>query len=79
MSIKLQIEHDFEFLSLKEATQARLSLHLSKCHIVRNRTFILFVFPKIQFPFNSHEKAHCNQICFYKLCRFLYSRSFLFF
>ena len=36
MSVELLIEHYFEFLSLKEAAQARLSLHLSKCHIVRN-------------------------------------------
>ena len=36
MSVKLLTEHIFEFLSLKEAAQARLSLHLSKCHIVRN-------------------------------------------
>ena len=29
-------EHHLDFLSLKEAAQARLSLHLSKCHIVGN-------------------------------------------
>ena len=29
-------EHYFEFLSLKEAAQAHLSLHFSKCHIVEN-------------------------------------------
>ena len=34
MNIKLLNEHHLEFLSLKEAAQARLSLHLSKCHIV---------------------------------------------
>ena len=34
--IKLQIEHHLEFLSLKEAAEARLSLHVSKCHIVGN-------------------------------------------
>ena len=36
MSIKLLIEHHLECLSLKGAAQARLSLHLSKCHIVGN-------------------------------------------
>ena len=36
MSVKLLTEHNLEFLSLKEATQARLSLHLSKCRIVGN-------------------------------------------
>ena len=36
MSVKLLTEHHLEFLSLKEAAQARLSLHMSKCHIVGN-------------------------------------------
>ena len=36
MTVKLQTEHHLEFLSVKEATQARLSLHLSNCHIVGN-------------------------------------------
>ena len=36
MIVKLLTEHQLEFLSLKEAAQARLGLHLSKCHIVGN-------------------------------------------
>ena len=36
MTVKLPTEHHLEFLSLKEAAQVRLSLHLSKCHIVGN-------------------------------------------
>ena len=36
MIIKLLTEHHFEFLPLKGTAQARLSLHLSKCHIVGN-------------------------------------------
>ena len=36
MIVKLLTEHHLEFLSLKEAVQARLSLHMSKCHIVGN-------------------------------------------
>ena len=36
MSVKLLTEHHWEFLRLKEAAQARLSLHLSKYHIVGN-------------------------------------------
>ena len=36
MSVKLLTEHDLEFLRLKEDAQARLGLHLSKCHIVGN-------------------------------------------
>ena len=34
MIVKLLNEHYLEFLSLKEAAQAHLSLHMSKCHIV---------------------------------------------
>ena len=33
MSVKLLSEHHLDFLSSKEAAQARLSLHLSKCHV----------------------------------------------
>ena len=36
MSVKLLIEHYFELLNLKEAAQAHLSLHITKCHIVGN-------------------------------------------
>ena len=36
MTVKLLTEHHLEFLSLKEAIQAHLSLHLSKGHIVGN-------------------------------------------
>ena len=37
MSIKLLTEHRLEFLSLKRGcTEARLNLHMSKCHIVGN-------------------------------------------
>ena len=33
MNVKLLTEHHLEFLSLNEAAEARLSLHMSKCHI----------------------------------------------
>ena len=36
MIVKLLTEHHLKFLSSKEATQSRLNLHLSKCHIVGN-------------------------------------------
>ena len=36
MIIKLLTAHHLEFLSLKEAAEARPSLHLSKCQIVGN-------------------------------------------
>ena len=44
MTVKLLTAQHFEFLSLKGGAQARLSLHLSKCHIVGNHFswFILF-------------------------------------
>ena len=34
MSVKIRTVHHLEFLNLKETVHARLSLHLSKCHIV---------------------------------------------
>ena len=34
LNVQLLTEHHFEFLSLKEGVQARLSLHLSKYHFV---------------------------------------------
>ena len=36
MIVKLLTEHHLEFLSLKEAAEARPSLHLSKSQIVGN-------------------------------------------
>ena len=36
LNVKVLTEQNLEFLSLKEAAQARLSLHLSKYHIVEN-------------------------------------------
>ena len=36
MIVKLLTEYHLEFLSLKEAADDRLSLHLSKCQIVGN-------------------------------------------
>ena len=41
MKVKLLTEHHHESLSLKEAAQARLNLHLSNYHIVRNLSFAL--------------------------------------
>ena len=38
LTFKLLTEHHLEFLSLKGAAQARLSLRMSKCHIVGNLT-----------------------------------------
>ena len=36
MTLMPLIEHHLEFLSLNEAAQTSMSLHVSKCHIVVN-------------------------------------------
>ena len=36
MNVNLLTEHHLEFLSFKEAAEARPSLHLSKCYIAGN-------------------------------------------
>ena len=41
MVVKLLTEHYLELVSLKEASQACLSLHKSKCHIVGNHMSLL--------------------------------------
>ena len=43
MIVKLLTEQHLEFLSLKEAAQAHLSVHLSKCHIVGNHVSQLII------------------------------------
>ena len=54
MSVKLLTEHHMEFISLKEAAQARLSLHLSKWHIVGNHISLLYYGGVLFFSF-----CHC--------------------
>ena len=39
--LRLLTKHYLEFISLKEAAQARLSLHMSNCHIVGNHMSLL--------------------------------------
>ena len=48
MSVKLLTEQHLEFSAKKEAAQARLSLHLSKCHIVGDHVTaqMIISFPK---------------------------------
>ena len=50
MSVKLLTEHSLEFLSLTGGCTglARLSLHLSKCHIVGNHLSRLILIVKIE-------------------------------
>ena len=44
MTLRLLTKHYLEFLSLKGAAQARLSLHLSKYHIVGNHmSFLIYL------------------------------------
>ena len=43
MTLRLLTEHHLEFLSLKGDAQARLSLHLLKCHIVENHMSRLII------------------------------------
>ena len=44
MTVKLLTKHHLEFVSLKEAAQACMSLHFSKCHIVGNHMLQLNYF-----------------------------------
>ena len=44
MIVKLLTEHRLEFLSLKEAAQARLSIHLSKCYIENHMRWLKLIF-----------------------------------
>ena len=43
MNVKLLTQHQLEFLNLN-AAQARMSLHLSKCHIVGNHMPLLICY-----------------------------------
>ena len=36
MNVEILSEHHLEFVSLKVNAEARMSLHMSKCHIVGN-------------------------------------------
>ena len=44
MNVRLLTEHHLEFLSLKEAAEARTSLLMSKCHFVGNLMHWLILF-----------------------------------
>ena len=56
MSVKLLIEHHLEFLSLKEAAHALLSLYLSKFHVVGNHVSGLISFICLLYLFSA---VHC--------------------
>ena len=58
MSVKLLTEHQLEFLSLQEAAQARLSLHLSKFHIVGNHMlWQIYFFSWLDTNFGTHGEV----------------------
>ena len=60
MSVKLLTEHHLEFLSLKEAAEARPSLHMSKYHIVGNHMWWLININGIKLLsiISSRERIH---------------------
>ena len=47
MTVKLLTEHHLEFLS----SEARPSLHMSKCHIVKSHALAPFVISRLICPF----------------------------
>ena len=55
MIVKLLTEQHLEFLSLKGGWEARMSLHLSKCHIVGNHMSWFFTLKEIE---HRHEIKH---------------------
>ena len=49
MTVNILTEHDLEFLSLKEATQARLSLHMSKSALLEITYHGSYIFVTVVF------------------------------
>ena len=67
MIVKLLTEHHLDFLSEKEAAQALLSLHLSKCHIVENLMSRLILYFHTYFfldPSSVGHQANTSQALF---------------
>ena len=56
MIVKLLTEHHLEFLSLKEAPEARPSLHMSKCHNVGNLMHWLNYLYNFSLYLQQHDK-----------------------
>ena len=48
MVVKLLTEHHLEFLSLKEAIEAHLSLHMSKCQWKSHTLAHMIISPKVK-------------------------------
>ena len=71
MIVKLLTEHHLEFLSFKEAAQARLSLHLSRMpHCWNSHAMAYFFLKIVLFLFAEHYPVvSVHQIGFYSfLC-----------
>ena len=78
MSVKLLTEHHLECLRLKEAVQARLSLHLSKCHIVGNhmsRLICVYTFQRASNK-DAGQTALMYKLLFFLVLRMQRSRVF---
>ena len=71
-------EHHLQFLSLKETTQARLSLHLSKCHIVANhKSWLIYSLDVLETNSQNVSILTSNGIVNSEIfARFLFSRNF---
>ena len=63
MTAKLLTEHHLEFLSLKEAAKARLSLHLSKYHIFGNHMSRLKLFLLVADAYTDPENSVGVVVC----------------
>ena len=71
MTVKLLTEHHLRFLSKKEAAQARLSLHLSKCHIVGNHISRLINIHMVQY--SPSPDVYLSQGLEIRMCVVLYN------
>ena len=72
MTLRPLTEHHLEFLSLKEAAQACLSLFMSKCHIVGNH--MSWLISKVQTRMNPEKPADLDSSCFQNNILVLYCK-----
>ena len=73
MSVKLLTEHNLEFLSLKEAAQARLSLHLSKYSLLEITCHGSIIITLLNHVYCTSRlgKVHCPIVAFLFLSFFI--------
>ena len=80
MAFKLLTDQHLEFLSLNEATQAQMSLHLSKCHTVGNHMARLNFFSKRLYKpqkLNKKVKYHGTMTASVLCCSYVTKSNFL--